>query len=348
MSNRFITLRDLAKELQLSTSTVSRALRNHHEVNADTRNTVLALARKLNYRANPVAQSLVNMRSRTIGVLIPEIANPFFSAVIGGIERETQRRGYNVMICQSNENYQREVELTDHLVANRVEGLIVSVSGETSDFGHFSSLLARNFPIVFFDRTAGPLMTHKVIMDDFNGARHATLHLIEQGYRRIAHIAGPIALGMARSRCDGYKEALQSAGLPVDESLIVPCKLSQESAEPIARAMLQRADPPDAIFAITDRAATGVLMAAKSLGVSIPTQLGLVGFGNLPYVTALDPPLSTVGQPASEMGEIATSLLFELAADPEQMTKSGFMARVKTMPTELIIRASSVRFSAAG
>ena len=343
MKRGYITIRDIARELGISISTVSRALRGHHEVNESTRAAVMQVAERLKYKPNPVALSLLKQRSMTIGVLIPEIANPFFSAIISGIEQVADAKGYNLIICQSNEQVERERRLIDHLVAMRVEGLIVSVSADTRDGRPFATLLEQGFPLVFIDRTIESLITHKVINDDFGGAQAAVRHLIEQGYRRIAHLAGPETLGVARNRHEGYREALATADRPYDPRYVVAGRLNQETAQHAAAALLDLPEPPDAIFSVNDRSAFGVMLEARKRGLRIPQDLGLVGFGNLAVDELLQPRLSTVAQPAREMGSLATELLFELTDDPEVLTQSGFMAKVKVIPTQLIVRESSLR-----
>lgn len=343
MKRSFVTIRDIAKELGISISTVSRALRGHHEVNEGTRASVMRVAERLNYKPNPLALSLLKQHSLTIGVLIPEIANPFFSAIISGVEQVADARGYNLIICQSNEQAERERKLTDHLVGMRVEGLIVSVSAETRDGKPFATLLEQGFPIVFIDRTIEQLITHKVINDDFGGAQAAVQHLIEQGCRRIAHLAGPETLGVARNRHEGYREALLKAGLPYDPRYVVAGRMSQETGQQAAAELLSLPEPPDAIFSVNDRSAFGVMLEARRRGLRIPQDLALVGFGNLAVDELLQPQLTTVAQPAREMGSLAAELLFELTQDPEVLTQSGFMAKVKVIPTQLIVRESSMR-----
>lgn len=339
----FVTIGDLARELGVSTSTVSRALRDHHDVNPETRQRVLELANRLNYRPNPVALSLLNQRTRILGVVVPEIANPFFSAAISGIESEVLGHGYQLFICQSNERADRERALIDQLFAMRVEGLVISVSAETTSADYFSQLLARNFPIVFFDRSLQGALTHKVIIDDYQGAFQATTHLLEQGCTQVVHMGGPQHLGIARSRYEGYLAALAQAGIKPRPEWVRACKMNPESAQAATEELLAEGVPFDGLFAINDRSAIGAAAALKAAGRRIPDDVALVGFGNLWLSGLLDPPLSSVAQPATEMGRTAASYLLQLTQEPEVLTQSGFMARVKVMPTELIARTSSLR-----
>ena len=207
-----VTIKDIAKALGISTSTVSRALRNSYEISIETKQLVLDCAEKLNYRPNPIALSLKERRSRSIGVVVCEIANNFFSQVINGIESIAYDRGYNVIISQSRESYDREVIDLQYLASRSVDGLLISLSTETNDMSHLKALHEKGFPIVFFDRITEEIDTHKVIVDNFKGAFDATEHLIKNGYRRIAAVTNSEFLSITTERMAGYKEALQMNG----------------------------------------------------------------------------------------------------------------------------------------
>src|ERR1700749_2131932 len=224
MKYEAITIKDIAKALGLSTSTVSRALRGSYEISAETRKLVLEYAEKLNYRPNPIAQSLKEKRSRSIGIVVCEIANNFFSQVINGIESVAYKKGYYVIISQSHESFDREVANTQYLASRSVDGLLVSLSTETTDLSHLSKLHDKGLPIVFFDRISEEMPTHKVIANNFNGAYQATEHLIGNGFRTIAHLTISPHLSITKERLAGYKAAMADHHIPYDESLVKYCK----------------------------------------------------------------------------------------------------------------------------
>src|ERR1700733_2287635 len=218
-----VTIKDIAKALALSTSTVSRAVRDSYEISPETKQVVLEYARQINYRPNPIALSLKEKRSRSIGIIVCEIANSFFSQIINGIESIAYDKGYNVIIAQSHESYAREVINVQYLASRSIDGLLVSVSSETQDLDHLKNLHDRGFPIVFFDRIVDEMETHKVIVDNFKGAYDATEHLIQSGYRNIAALAGSEYLSITKERLSGYRKALEDHGLNYDESYIQHC-----------------------------------------------------------------------------------------------------------------------------
>src|SRR5882757_6213752 len=218
-----ITIKDIAKALNLSVSTVSKALRNSHEISEETKKTVLAYASEFNYKPNPIAQSLKRGRSRSIGVIVCNIDNNFFSQVINGIESIAQNKGYNVIITQSRESYEKEVSNSEHLSSRSVDGLIISLSAETKNVNHLIKLHEKGLPIVFFDRITDEIPTHRVVANNYKGAYEATQHLLQQGCRRIAHITSSDSLSITRERLEGYKQALKDAGHEPDDRYIKFC-----------------------------------------------------------------------------------------------------------------------------
>src|SRR5674476_76974 len=216
-----VTIKDIAKALNCSTSTVSRALRGSYEISTETKRLVLEYAEKINYRPNPIALSLKERRSRAIGVVVSEIANTFFSQAINGIESIAYNRGYHVIFTQSHESQEREKVNVQHLVSRSVDGLLISLSCETTDLSYLKELHEKGFPIVFFDRISDEIETHKVCADNRLGALHATEHLIYQGFKKIAHITNSPYLSITKERLQGYKEALEKHNLPFDEALVL-------------------------------------------------------------------------------------------------------------------------------
>ncbi|MEP2772949.1 MAG: LacI family DNA-binding transcriptional regulator [Fulvivirga sp.] len=337
-----ITIKDIARELGISPSTVSRALKDHPDISPKTKMAVKKLAEELNYQPNSIALSLRQSKSNTIGVIIPEIVHFFFSTVISGIEDVAYDAGYSVIVSQSNESYDREVMDTRALFNNRVDGMLISMSRETTDYEHFQSIHKRGMPMVFFDRICDGLDTSKVIVDDHDGAFQATEHLIKQGFTRIAHLGGPQNLSISRQRLDGYKDALKQHNMKIDESLIMTDHSSddEDNAKEITSMLLDSPNPPDAMFAINDIAALGAMMAAKERGLSIPKDFAIVGFSNWRFTSMTDPAMSTVDQPGFTMGQEAARLLIkEIEAKEDEVITPETI----TLKTNLIVRASSVK-----
>jgi DNA-binding LacI/PurR family transcriptional regulator len=335
-----ITIKDIAKALGLSTSTVSRALRDSYEISPETKKLVLEYAEKNNYHPNPIALSLKERRSRSIGVIVCEIANSYFSQVINGIESIAYNNGYNVIIAQSRESFDRELLNLQYLTSRSIDGLIISVSTETKDFSYLKELHQKGMPIVFFDRIVSEIETHKVIADNFKGAYDATVHLINSGYRRIATLSNPELVSITKERLAGFRAALLDNGIDVDESLIKYCQhggMIKEELEAVVKELFNLKKKPDAIFASADKLTTGCLRILKAKGLSVPGDIGLIGFSNIDLAELLDPPLSVIRQPAFEMGEAATNMLLQLIESKRQVT--DFETKVFT--TELLIREST-------
>lgn len=335
-----ITIKDIAKALGLSTSTVSRALRDSYEISPETKKLVLEYAEKNNYHPNPIALSLKERRSRSIGVIVCEIANSFFSQVINGIESIAYNNGYNVIIAQSRESFDREVLNLQYLTSRSIDGLIISISTETKDFSYFKELHQKGLPIVFFDRIVSEIDTHKVIADNYKGAYDATIHLINCGYRRIAAISNPALLSITKERLAGYKAALEENGIDVNDALIKYCQhggMIVSEVEEVVKELFKLKPGPDAIFATADKLTTGCLRILKAKRMKVPDDMGLIGFSNTDLTDLLDPPLSIIKQPAFEMGEVAMNLLLQLIESKRPVTNF----ETKVLSTELLIRDST-------
>ncbi|QMW04324.1 LacI family DNA-binding transcriptional regulator [Spirosoma foliorum] len=330
-----ITIKDIARALNLSTSTVSRALRDSYEINPETKRLVVEYAERFNYQPNPIALSLKENRSRVIGVIVPQIANNYFSQAINGIDAVAYSRGYQVIIFQSHESYERELLTVQQAVARKADGLLISLSGSTSDVSHLRALQERKLPIVLFDRVSKDLKSLAVTADNFTGAFAATEHLIQSGRRRIAHLTIPSYISITQERLAGYRAALEKYGLPYDENLIRYSEFGQNNVEPVVNDLLDQS--PDAFFAAGDRLALGCLAALKKRNVSIPEDVSLIGFTNTPVADLLAPPMSTVEQPALEIGQTAAELLID-QIEGKQKAAQPDMIRI---PTRMIIRESS-------
>jgi LacI family transcriptional regulator len=331
-----LTIKDLARKLGVSPSTVSRALRDHPDISPATKRRVAEAAEKYHYQPNQLAQSLQKKRSSTIGVIVPEIRHDFFSTVISGIEEIAYEHGFTIMVCQSGETLDREILNTQAMLANRVAGLLIAISSETTRFEHLSTAIRHGVPLVQFDRVVEELPTSKVVVDDYAAAYGAVTHLAEVGYRRIGHMAGQEGIALNRARFEGYRDALRDNGLELEEKFHFNGGYREEDGRRGADRYLALDELPEAILAINDPVAVGLFARFKEAGVRIPDDVALVGFSDTPAAALIEPPLTTVFQPALEMGRTAVSLLlkqFEAGED--------FMPETVTLPTELLVRGSS-------
>jgi len=337
MKKHTVTIKDIARKLGISPSTVSRALKDHKEISQNTKNDVHRVAAELNYQPNSLALNLRYSRSNTIGVIIPEIVHFFFSTVISGIEDVAHARGYNVIITQSNESLEREISNIQTLFNNRVGGVLISISKETLNFDHIESFRSRGLPFVFFDRESSGIDASQVTVDDFQGGYEATQHLIEQGYQRIGHIGGPTHFKLSIDRQKGYEKALKDHGMAVDPEWIINRSASSvKKGYDAAKALLAR--NVDAIFATNDIAAMGSIRAALDHGLSVPDDFGAVGFSNWQFSILTQPTISSIEHPGMEIGRKATELLIEeIELEEEQTIKHQ---NIK-LPTHLVFRQSS-------
>jgi LacI family transcriptional regulator len=335
-----ITIKDIATALNLSVSTVSKALRDSHEISEKTKKTINDYAREHNYRPNPMAQSLKQGHSKSIGIVVPSVANQFFSQVINGIESVAYDGGFNVIITQTHESLEREIANVGHLTHRSIDGLLISLSTETNDIGHLKRLHQQGLPIVFFDRVSEEIETHKVIADNFKGAYDATRHLVESGYNRIAHITSPPNISITIERLAGYKKALAEAGLVVPDSYIKYCAHGGRDISEIENAvndLLLLDDRPDAILTTSDRITTTTLFLLNKLGVKIPQEIALVGYTNTTLADVLNPSLSSVYQPGFEMGQKATEMLLSLILSKRPV----YEFETLVLPTQLVVRQST-------
>lgn len=332
-----VTIKDIAKALNLSTSTVSRALRGSYEISAETKQLVMEYAQRLHYQPNPIALSLKENRSRAIGVIIPQIANDFFSQVINGIEAVAHKRGYHVIIFQSHESFEREVTTVQQAVARKVDGLLISLSSQTNDVDHLREDQLNGLPVVQFDRVSAALNATKVVADNFGGAFAATEHLIQSGRRRIAHLTIPPYLSITQERLAGYRAALEEHGLVYDEKLVCYGSFGIDEVGPMVDRLMELPGPPDAYFAASDRLAVGCLAALQQRHMVIPRDISLIGFTNLNVANLLSPSLSTVVQPAEEMGQVAAERLIDRIEGKQKAAPPTIVQ----LATTLIIRHST-------
>ena len=337
-----VTIKDIAKALGLSTSTVSRALRDSYEISPETKQLVLDYARQINYRPNPIALSLKVRRSLSIGVIVSEIANSFFSQIINGIESVAYSKGYNVIITQTRESYEREVLNMDFLSSRSVDGFLISVSAETQDYSHITDLYERGLPIVFVDRVVKSINTYMVIADNYKSAYDATTHLIKNGYKRIAHLANSAYLSITEERTRGYRQALEDAKIPFREDYLKHCPhggMIYDEVDSAMNDLMALKQKPNAIFASADKLTTNCMRYCRAKGITIPDDLAVVGFSNLDLTDLLSPSLTVVRQPCFDMGALAAELLIKMIESKRPPTE--FETRM--LPAELYIRESSAK-----
>jgi LacI family transcriptional regulator len=301
---------------------------------------VLEYAEKINYRPNPVALSLKGRRNCSIGVIVSEIANNFFSQAINGIESIAYNRGYHIIISQSHESYEREVVNVQHLASRSVDGLLVSLSSETKDLAYLINMHEKGMPIVFFDRISDEINTYKVIADNAKASYDATMHLIKKGYKKIGHITNTVNLSITKERLNGYKKALEENGLPFNEKYVQYCNhggMVTEEIEMALKSMMAQKPKPDAVVTASDRITTCLLSAAQKLKLKIPENIGVVGFTNTNIPELFNPPITTIRQPAFEMGQVATELLIKIIESKRPITEF----ETKVLDTELTVRESA-------
>ena len=341
MKKSYVTIHDIAKELNISASTVSRALNDNQRISPATRTAVREVALKYNYQPNVLASSLRKGAGNTVGVIIPRINRNFFANVIGGMEQILSAAGYNLMICQTQEKFDNEVAAIQAMINARVVAVIMSVSMETRTADHISLLKDKNIRLQFFDRQCDLLDSSSVTVDDELGAYMAVKHLLESGYKKIAHIAGADHINIYRARKNGYLKAMQEAGIEVKKEWIMDYPLIIEGGKKAFDQLRTWEEQPDAIFCAGDFAALGIILAAKENNVSVPETLGVVGFANEPFTEYIEPGLSSVDQNGEEMGRIvAQQFLNESSKD---INEEKFEKRV--LKPELLIRKSSQRIS---
>jgi LacI family transcriptional regulator len=331
------TIHDIARELNISASTVSRALKDNPRISLKTKEKIKEVANVLGYRPNILASNLRNQKSNTIGIVVPLINRHFFSSVISGVEDVAYKAGYTVVISQSNDLYEKEINIVQSMFSNRVDGLIISTAMQTENFDHLRLFQKKNIPLVLFDREIPEIETDKITIDDFRGGFQVTEHLIRQGYKRISHISGPLNLMIYSQRKNGYLEALKKYGMPFDESLLLVNRLTKSDSLPAVQQLMSLSNPPDAIFCGNDTTALSVMIYLRDWGVRIPEDMGIVGFSDEPYSKVVSPSISTIAQPGFEMGQKAAELMIRKIENKDKTFHTI------VLPSELIIRESSNR-----
>lgn len=329
-----ITIRDIARELGISVSTVSRALQNHPDISERTKELVRECARKLNYKPNIMASNLRTSKNTTIGVVIPELNHHFFSSVLDGIEQAANEAGYNILICQTGEDVQKEIRSVHTLISSRVAGILVGVSKQTSNLQHLQEVLDNGIQLVLYDRPCPSLKCDQVVSDDYMGAFNAVEYLIQTGKRRVMYLSSSFQLEVSRRRYQGWRDALQRYHIPITDDMILECD-TRSKAIIATPGILQREERPEAIFCVNDDCAVGVLHVAQILGLKIPEELSICGFSNAPICRATQPMLTTVQQHGVEIGKRAMQrLLRRLNGDDK-------IPQTEMIPTDLIVRETT-------
>ncbi len=330
------TIKDIAREMGISKSTVSRALRDHYDINPETREAVLAMAKKMNYSTSAQAIAFQHKQTNMIAVVVPEIDNPFFSNCINGVDHASAGTDYHIIINQTRNDARVEAKIIDRLISMRVDGIIISLALDTQRLDHLKKIQALEMPLVLFDRISDRLDCYKIYNDDFDGAYRATRHLIDKGYKNIVHLAGAQNLFISRERLAGYEKALLDAGRRPLKENVIETNFKKEEAEALTSALLQHANRPDALFAVSDHVALGAIMAARKLNLRVPEDIAIVGFSDLPYAEMLNPALTTVKQPSFDMGKLA----FDMIMEQIQRGTQG-ETRSECLKTELIERGTA-------
>lgn len=337
MKSRQTTLRDIADALHVSISTVSRALKDSYQISQATKKEIIELARAMDYIPNPLALGLLKNKSFTVGVVVPKIGYHYNSAAISGMEEVLNQYGYSVMICQSNESHEQEVIHVKNLVASRVDGIIASLAESTTDISHFTYAQEKGIPVIFFDRVPEYARATRIMVDNEAGAMTAVEHLIACGKRKIAYIAGPKNLRISAIRYQGYKKALQKHQLPIDPNLLIHCEFTEEMGYKSCCEMISEGKDFDGIFAVNDRTCAGAMAALYEYSIRIPDDVAVIGFNDEPFDVFLQPPLTTIRQPAFEIGKEAARIFL----DEREFDYENFAPQTVVLETRLIERAST-------
>ncbi len=332
-----VTIYDLAEALNISASTVSRGLKNNPLIKEETRTRILKMAKKMGYQQNTFASNLRKNRSNNVGVVVPRLDSYFMSKVISGIEKIANQKGYNLIINQSEESYEKEITCIQTMFNSRVDGLLISLASNTPDVDHLDIIKNKGIPLVFFDRVENQAHSVTILIDNFQAAYEATLHLIDSGCKRIMHIGGNLKRSVYSDRYQGYRRALKDRNLDYSKELLFTHKLNEDTGSQAVERIMKMQNRPDGIFAANDTTAVSVICNLKMNGIKIPEDIAIVGFNNDPISRVVDPNLTTINYPGTEMGELAASTLINQIENKHSADdlKSIFLKH------KLIIRNSS-------
>lgn len=334
-----LTMKDIAAQLGVSVATVSRALKNSPNISKKRREMIQQYAREHNYYPNVIAEQLRHSRqkpSQIIGVILPEIVHFYFASILSGIEEKAKKRGYRIMVAQSRESYEREVEICESFMKNKVCGIIVSQAKDTEHYEHFMKLVDNGIPLVFYDRICPALNASRVVVDDYQGTYKAVSYMIETGCKRLAFFGANMNMEISKNRLNGFKDALYHHGIQPDEQLIKQCD-TRESAEEVTPQLLKMKDRPDGFFAINDETAIGIMYTAKRMGFRVPDEVSVCGFTDSERAISCDPMLTTIKQDGVEVGSQATDVLIDTVEGKLPMDR----AEKRMVRTQLVVRGTT-------
>ncbi len=337
-SSREVTIYDIAKALNISPSTVSRALKDHPHIRRETKKKIKAVAIEMGYQRNKFASNLRQKHTNTIGVVVPRLNSYFMATVLAGIEKIASENGYGLVIAQSQETWRKEISCVFTLFNSRVDGLIVSLAYDTKNMNHFNILFKKDIPVIFFDRVADCHDCISIIIDNYKAGYEATSHLIGQGCRRIFHLGGNMLRNVYSERFRGYKQALADNRIEFDQSLVGVSDMSSQAGVDTARKILKMKNRPDGIFTSNDTTAVAIMVELEKAGIRIPDEIAVAGFNNEPVSQVIKPNLTTVDYPAREIGEIAAASLIDKLKNSQSINLSTIVLK-----HNLIIRESSMR-----
>lgn len=338
MKKGLVTIKDIARTLNISASTVSRALNNHPSIKKETKSRVKRTAKKMDYRPNLLARSLFMQKTNTVGVIVPGITNHFFSAIITGIQDVTKDSRFNILIGQSNECHKEEAEIINNMVKMRVEGILISPTSSTKNITQFRKLQKSQIPVVVFDRDCPSLKSDKVLVDDYHGAFQAVDYLIKSGCKRVAHLGGPLNLSITEHRLQGYLDALKKNGLRAQKKYIAhTTSYNYEDGIEPSKTLLQQRMRPDGIFAANDCIAISAMHSARKMDLRIPQDVSIIGFDDEPHSSYFKPALSTIWQPTYSIGMLAMRILLKRIESDE--INADF--RNEIFKSELVLRDST-------
>ena len=334
-----ITIYDIAKHLNISATTVSRGLKDHPTINKNTRRKIFDAARQLGYQSNTFASSLRSKKTHTLGVIVPRLNSYFMSSVLSGMEDAASRKGYNLIISQSLESFEKERANANTMFNKRVDGLLISLAYDTEDIGHLSPFFNKGIPVIFFDRAHPHIESTSIVIDNFKAAYDVTKHLLEQGCRRIMHLGGNTLRNVYAERLNGYKQALAEQDIKFNEKLVYISNLSEDAGTKAAEHILQLKQKPDAVFAANDTSAVYCMLRLFEAGISIPADIAFAGFNNDPISKVIQPNLTTINYPGYAVGESAVNnMINHLEGVSSTRTTNTIVLR-----SDLIIRESSVK-----
>lgn len=338
-NEREVTIYDIARELKISATTVSRGLQDHPTISKKTKKKILDLAEQMGYRSNHFARSLRNQKTNTFGIIVPRLNSHFMSSVIAGIETAANEQNFSLLIAQSSESSVKEAASARTMFDSRVDGLLVSLAVDTTELSHFDNFFRKNIPVIFFDRVQQHESSINILIDNRQAAYNATRHLIEQGCRRILHITAPTVQNVYKDRLKGYKEALIEHKIKFREDYVLITDLSQEAGTQAAGKILKMKPLPDGIFVANDSCAVGCMLALKEQGIRIPQDIAFVGFNNDPVTKVIEPNLTTINYSGYEMGQVAARHLINHVRDVSFISSTNTII----LRSEFIVRASSLK-----